>query len=160
MSDQAIKTLVSEGIAAMQAGTKVAEKATGEIRHDARDPDLQAALDEGNRTSAEWRQRIEAAANEVGGVREIENQILQAHYDVSRQIRQDAQDDQSRDLGIIASGQMALHYWIAVFGTMRSYAAQTGLSQVEQSMAASLAEAKQADEAHTELAAKIMRKAA
>jgi len=158
MTDQAIQTLVSQGIAAMKAGTKVAEKATAEIRNDVKDPDLRAALEEGNRTSQEWKQRIEAAALEVGGVEEIENQILEAHYEVSRKIRQDATDDQSRDLGIIASGQMALHYWIAAFGTLQSYASKAGLSQIQQNMASSLEDAKKADGAHTELARKIMAK--
>ena len=89
---------------------------------------------------------------------EIENQILQAHYDVSKQIRRDAQDDQSRDLGIIASGQMALHYWIAAFGTQKSYASQAGLREIEQSMGSSLEDAKRADQAYTELAKKILQR--
>ncbi|WP_019995434.1 DUF892 family protein [Aureimonas ureilytica] len=160
MSDQAIKTLVSQGLAAMKAGGKVAEKATADIQRDARDPDLKAALEEGNRTSTEWKRRMERAIDEIGGIEGIENQILQAHYDVSKEIRAKAEDDQSRDLGIIAAGQMALHYWIAAFGTMASYASRVGMTQLAQDMKTSVDEAKQADEAHNKLAAKIMQKAA
>ena len=82
--------------------------------------------------------------------------MLEAHYEVSQKIRQQAPDDYSRDLGIIAAGQLALHYWIASFGTLRTYAAQAGLDQTEQAMQTSLQEAKQADEQHTQLAQQIM----
>lgn len=160
MTDQAIKTLIAQGIAAAKAGSKVAEQATAEIQNDARDPDLKSALEEGNRTSKQWKQRIDAAAKEVGGVEEIPNEILEAHYRVSKKIRQEAKDDQSRDLGIIAAGQLALHYWIAAFGTLKAYAGQVGFTQVEQNMDACVSEAKQADEAHTQIAAKIIKASA
>lgn len=160
MTDQAIKTLIAQGIAAAKAGSKVAEQATAEIQNDARDAGLKSALEEGNRTATQWKQRIDAAAQEVGGVEEIPNEILEAHYQVSKKIRQEAKDDQSRDLGIITAGQLALHYWIAAFGTLKAYAGQVGLTQTEQDMDASLKEAKQADEAHTELASKIMKTSA
>ena len=75
MTDQAVKTLVSQGIAVMKAGSKVAETATGEVQNDSREPDLKAALEEGNRTADQWKQRIDEAEKAVGGVDETENQI-------------------------------------------------------------------------------------
>ncbi len=156
MADEAIKTLVAQGLAALQAGSKVAERATSEISGDAKHPDLKAALDEGNRTSKQWSERINRAVQEAGGVQETENPILEAHYEVSRRIRREAKDDQSRDLGIVAAGQLALHYWIAAFGTLRTYAAKVGMTQTEQDMQACVEEAKQADKGHTELALRIM----
>jgi ferritin-like metal-binding protein YciE len=84
--------------------------------------------------------------------------ILEAHYEVSRKIRQKAPDDMSRDLGIIAAGQLALHYWIAAFGTLGTYAASLGMSQTQQEMKTSLEEAKQADQQHTALAEKMLSK--
>ncbi|MBB3951825.1 DUF892 family protein [Aureimonas jatrophae] len=156
MADDAIKDLVSQGLAAAKSGSQVAAKATAEIQNDAKHPDLKAALQQGNETSKQWSQRIDQAVQEVGGVPAIENQILQAHYDVSKKIRQDAKDDQSRDLGIIAAGQLALHYWIASFGTLQSYAAKVGMTQTADNMRKSVEEAKQADEQHTQLARSIM----
>lgn len=82
--------------------------------------------------------------------------MLEGLYGVSRQIRQQAPDDASRDLGIIANGQLALHYWIAAFGTIRAYAEQLGLSGIAQAMQTSLDEAKAADERHNQIAATIM----
>lgn len=160
MADDAIKNLVSQGLAAMQSGSQIAAQSTSEIQNDAKDPELKAMLEQGNEASKQWSRRIDQAVQEAGNVPAIQNEILQAHYDVSKKIRQDAKDDQSRDLGIIASGQLALHYWIAAFGTMKSYADKVGMTQTAQDMDASVSEAKRADQMMTDLAQKIMSQAA
>ena len=156
MNNDALKTLVAQGLAAMKAGGKIAAAATAEIQNDARHPDLKAALEKGNQVSQQWTQRIDQALQEAGGSGEQKNPVLEGLYEVSQMIRQQAPDDTSRDLGIIANGQLALHYWIAAFGTIRTYAHQVGLSQTEQSMQTSLDEAKQGDEHHTEVAKRIL----
>jgi ferritin-like metal-binding protein YciE len=156
MANDNLKQLAAQGLAAMRAGSDVAEAATSEITNDASHPDLKAALEEGNRTSKQWAERLDRARQQVDGGAQQDNPILDALYEVSRRIRQQAPDTTSRDLGIIANGQLALHYWIAAFGTMRAYAERAGLSGVAQSMKTSLDEAKRADEAHNAVAGRIM----
>lgn len=156
MNDDALKTLVAQGLAAMKNGGKVAAAATDEIRNDARHPDLKAALEQGNQTSKQWAQRIDQALQQAGGSGEQKNPVLEGLYEVSRQIRQQAPDDASRDLGIIANGQLALHYWIAAFGTIRTYAERIGQRETAQVMQTSLDEAKAADERHNQIAHAIM----
>ena len=156
MANEQLKTLVSQGLAALKAGSKIAAEATAEIQNDARNPQLKQALDQGNETSKQWSARIDRALQEAGGGGQQENPILEAHFQVSKKIRAQAPDDNSRDLGIIAAGQLALHYWIASFGTLRTYAAQVGMSQTEQEFEACVEEAKKADEQHTQLAKQIM----
>ncbi len=148
--------MVAQGLQALRAGSHVAEKATAEIETDASHPDLKSALQAGHATSEQWAQRIGRAIEEVGSAEDTGNPILDAHYEVSKKIRQKAPDATSRDLGIVASGQLALHYWIAAFGTLGNYASKLGLQQVAQSMHSSLEEAKQADQAHTALAEKLL----
>lgn len=157
MNDGALKTLVAQGLTAMKAGSHVAAQATAEIQQDARHPELKAALETGNKVSQGWAERIEQALREVGGGSgEAKNPVLEGLYEVSRMIRRQAPDDTSRDLGIIANGQLALHYWIAAFGTIRTYAAQIGMNETARAMQASLNEAKEGDAAHTEIAQRIM----
>ena len=79
--------------------------------------------------------------------------MLEAHFDVSKKIRQKAPDAMSGDLGIIAAGQLALHYWIATLG---NYAAKLGLTETEHSMRTALEEAKHANLQHIALAEKIL----
>lgn len=156
MADDNLKQLVAQGLAAMKAGSDVAAKATDEINNDAKHPALKSALDEGNNTSKQWAERIERALQQAGGGGEQDNPILKAHYEVSRRIRGQAPDDTSRDLGIIASGQLALHYWIASFGTMANYANKLGMDDVGRDMKQSGDEAKQADEKHTQIAEQLL----
>ena len=160
MADQELRTLVAQGLQAMKAGGQVAKKATAEIGNDASDPELKSALQEGHRTSEQWDARIDRALAEAGGAEDQGNPVLQAHYEVSRKIRQQAPDAMGRDLGIIAAGQLALHYWIAAFGTIRTYASKLGLAQTARDMQASLDEAKQADQQHTALAEKMLGRSA
>ncbi|MCK6040336.1 DUF892 family protein, partial [Klebsiella quasipneumoniae] len=107
METQQLKPLVQQGLAALKAGGQVAARATGEIQNDVRNPQLKQALDQGNETAKQWTTRIEQALQEAGGSGEQQNHILEAHYEVSKKIRQQAPDDVSRDLGIIAAGQLA-----------------------------------------------------
>jgi len=156
MSSDNLKTLVSQGLAAMKAGSDIAAKATDEISNDASHPQLKAALEEGNQTSRHWAERIDRALQQTGGGDPQDNPVLEAHYEVSRRIREEAPDESSRDLGIIASGQLALHYWIASFGTMANYTKQLGMADVAAELKSSADEAKQADEKHTQLAEQLL----
>lgn len=156
MADDNLKHLVAQGLAAMKAGSDIAAKATDEINDDAKHPALKSALDEGNNTSKQWAERIERALQQAGGGGEQDNPILDAHYEVSRRIRGQAPDDTSRDLGIIASGQLALHYWIASFGTMANYTKKLGMDDAGREMMQSADEAKKADEKHTQIAEQLL----
>lgn len=158
MANDSLNTLLQQGLAALKAGSKIAAKATDDIQDDAVDAQLQAALEQGNHQSKQWATRIDRAFEAAGGKGDEENPILDAHFKVSKKIRGEATDDYSRDLGIIAAGQLALHYWIASFGTLRTYAEQVGLSQAAQDLHLCLSEAKQADEQHTALAKHILPK--
>jgi ferritin-like metal-binding protein YciE len=156
MEEQNLKELIKQGFAAMKAGSKVAEQATDEIQSDAKNEELKELLKQGNEHSKVWAERIDRALEEAGGDADQENEILKAHYQVSKEIRAQAKDDDTRDLGIITSGQLALHYWIAAFGTQVSYASAAGLEDAKQQMQACLDEAKQADEQHTKIAESIL----
>ncbi|WP_294392618.1 DUF892 family protein [uncultured Sphingomonas sp.] len=156
MAEDTLKQIVAQGLSAMKAGSDVAARATDEINDDASHPDLKAALEEGNRTSQQWADRIDRAMSQAGNGQRGDNPVLDAHYEVSRRIRNEAPDASSRDLGIIASGQLALHYWIAAFGTMASYLNSLGFGDAGREMKTSADEAKQADERLTQLAGTLL----
>ena len=156
MADDNLKELVSQGLSAMKAGGEVAARATDEIGNDASHPDLKAMLEQGNQVSKKWADQIDRAMEQTGPGQQGDNKILEAHYEVSRLIRQQAPDATSRDLGIVAAGQLALHYWIASFGTMASYLDALGMNDAAAAMKQSADEAKQGDQKHTELAAKLL----
>ena len=148
--------LIQESLASMQAGGKIAKEATAEINNAATNEKLKAALEEGNKTAERWRQRVDRALQEAGGSSEPGNRIIEALYDVSKSVITKYEDDYSRDLAIIESGQLALHYWIAAFGTMDAYAKRAGLSQTSQDMEKCRKEAEQSDKKHTDIALEII----
>lgn len=160
MADQDVKTLMAQGLQAFKAGGAVAQAAISEIHNDASDPELLSDLQASNKMSEQWAQRVERAIEEVGFTEDADNHddnlIVEAHFETSRRLRQKAPDNLSRDLGIIAMHQIALHYWIAAFGTLRIYAQSAGMSQTVDDMQACLDEAKEVDRQSTNLAGKLL----
>ena len=140
----------------MKTGSEMAKEATTDISNAAQHPKLKEALEKGSETSKKWAERIERSLQEAGGSEKRNNFIIEAVGKVNQEILKSAPDATSRDLGIISGGQLALHYWIAAFGTMKSYASESGLDQTVQDMKACLEEAKEADEEHTKIAEEIM----
>ena len=158
MNEQALSTLVSKGLDALHAGGQAAQRAQDSIHGDASHPDLKAALEEGQRTSETWRRRVDDARSALSSdaAGPGDNPVIEAHFEEAKRIRDQAPDDASRDLGIVAAGQQALHYWIASFGTMGAYLKAMDREDLAASMHESVEEARRADEAHTELAGKIL----
>ena len=140
----------------MKTGSEMAAKDTSDISNTPQNPKLKEALEKGSKTSEKWAERIEHALQEAGGSEKRNNFVIEAIDKVNQEIMKSSPDATSRDLGIIASGQLSLHYWIAAFGTMQSYAGEAGLGQTEQEMKACLQEAKEADEQLTKIAKEIM----
>lgn len=158
-NEQQLKQLIKDGLSAMKTGSDTAAKATDAISNAAKNPLLKEALKKGNETSKKWAERIDKALQEAGAGEQKPNPVIDGIGQVNQNILNSAPDDYSRDLGIIAGGQLAIHYWIAAFGTMASYTEQAGLSETKQAMKMSADEAKQADEEHTRIAKEIMGKA-
>lgn len=156
MDTDTLQPLVAQGLQAAKRGGKIASDAAGAIQNDATHPDLKDALREGEQQSKEWQARVDRVMSQVGADGEKENPILKAHYEVAQETRRAAPDADTRDLGIIAAGQLALHYWIAAFGTLGAYLKQMGQSDAAQTMSRCVDEARKADEQHTQLAQQIM----
>lgn len=156
MTTEQLTSLLTFSLAAMKTGNQIAAAAADDIQHAAHYPSLKAALGHSAETARQWAARIDRALAEVGGQAAPVNHIMTAHYEVDQRLRGFATDDDSRDLGIIASGQRALHYWLSFFETVRTYAAQAGLTQTAQDMQTSRDEARQADEQYAQFAHQLL----
>ena len=159
MANEQLKQLIKDGLSAMKTGSEMAAKATDAISNAAKDDKLKNALKEGNETSKKWAERIDKALQEAGGGDKKDNPIIEGIGKVNENILNSAPDDYSRDLGIIAGGQLAIHYWIAAFGTMASYTEAAGMTEAQKAMKTSAEEAKEADEQHTKIAKEIIENA-
>ncbi len=152
-----VKTMLQDAITAVQAAGESGKHATMKIQEQASDAGLKELLQHGSQHAEAWAERLSAANEKLGGVQSQTqgNPIIDAIQQVGGKIISKATDSVARDLGIIASGQLALHYYISAFGTMASYAKMLGMDEVAQSLHTCLEEAKKGDERYTELAARI-----
>ena len=155
--NQDIKTMLQDAITAVQAASASGREATQKIEAQANHPELKEMMRQGSKHSEAWAQRLSQAAQQAGaGLGDGQgNPIIDAIQQVGGKIIGTATDPVARDLGIIASGQLALHYYIAAFGTMAAYANLLGMGDVAQSIHQCLEEARRGDERYTELAGKI-----
>jgi ferritin-like metal-binding protein YciE len=140
----------------MRAGSEVSEDATQEMYDAATHPDLRRLLDEGARDARTWAQRIDRAIEDAGRAGDPENPIVHAHHEVSRDIRGRAADASSRNLDIIASGQLALHYWIASFGTASAHATTLGMRRTASDFLHCVEKANSANQQQTALAQRML----
>ena len=157
VNDDDLKNLIEQGLKAQKSATQLGDDAAAEIANDATHPELKAYLQQGAQQAKTWQDTLTTALQQMGiEDSPIDNPIIKAHYEVSQKIRAEANTPAARDLGIIAAGQLVMHYYIAGLGTLCAYAKKLGQTQVGDTVGSILAEAKQADEQMTELAQKIM----
>lgn len=157
MNEENLKHLVAQGLQALKSAGEIGKGAAAEVANDATDPELKSLLAEGSKQAEEWAQKIQRALDETGeGEGSKDNPVIQAHTEVSRRIRGEAASPETRDLGIIASGQLVMHYYIASFGTLRTYAESLGMGETQRTMQGLLDEAKQTDENMTRVAEKLL----
>ena len=154
---ESMKTLLQDAISAVQGGIKAGEDTAEDIQKSATHPSLKDQLRHGAEVSREWKRRFDEAAEQIGTHKgsPAENPIMAAIYETGMKITDQAEDPNSRDLGIVATGQIALHYFIASFGTLAAYTQRMGMSDLASKMEACLEEAKVGDERMTEVANQI-----
>ena len=161
MNDNDLKELVTQGLLALKKAGEIGKGAAADVANDATDPQLKSLLSDGSNRAEQWATKIQSVLDEAGaGSQSSDNPIVEAHVEVSKRIRAQAKTPEARDLGIIASGQLVMHYYIAGFGTLRTYAERLNMNQAQTTLQGLLDEAKQADQAMTDLAGKLLRQPA
>ncbi len=160
MLKDTLRHLTHQGLQAVQAAGAIGAKATQEIEPHATAPELKEFLRRGSEQARTWTDRVAQAQQMVHGTREGgDNPIMRAHHEVAHRIMEHAQDPLERDLGIIAAGQLALHYYIAAYGTLASYTKRAGETEAASLLKQCSDEAKKWDEEHSELAKRLMENA-
>ena len=172
---EGLRQLVENGLQAVTAAADKGKESAGKILDAATDPALRDLLTRGTGIAATWRERADAAQHAMGKagtedkgvlasithaaqqvVGASDNPIIDAIYRTGREIAVRAEDNKSRDLGILATGQLALHYYIAAFGSLASYAEALGEQQTAQTLKLCGDEAKAEDERHTDVAKRLL----
>lgn len=155
MTEPNLRHLVGQGLLSLRDGGRQSAEAADKIEDAATHPDLKAALKDGATLSKEWMARIDKAIDQVGAEGDRANEVIPAIYKTAQKARDEAPDAASRDLGIVAAGRLAIHYWTAAFSTVGGYLSELGMSDAAKTMQQCHEEARQQDERHVKLAKQL-----
>lgn len=90
--------------------------------------------------------RLEKIFSLIGKKAEAEKcDAMEGLIEEASGIMEECEEGSMRDAGIISAAQKVEHYEIATYGTMRQFAETLGLTEVEQLLATTLQEEKEAD---------------
>lgn len=131
-------------------------KALPKMMKEASSDELRSALEEHLEITKEQARRIEQIFENMGERLKAEKcKGMQGVIAEGSELLKEADDDDVRDAGIIASAQKVEHYEIASYGTVRTYAQLLGEEEAVQLLQQTLDEEKEADQKLNALAEDI-----
>jgi ferritin-like metal-binding protein YciE len=130
---------------AISAMAKMAKESSSE--------ELKAALEEHRAETEEQVTRLDQVFEMLGkSARGKKCAAVEGLIEEAQEVMDEAEDDATRDAGIIAAAQAVEHYEIARYGTMVAFAKQLELDDVAELLQTTLDEEKAADEKLSALA--------
>lgn len=157
MASEALRSLFNQGLQAVYDAEKQGLAVAPEVADAASTAELRGMLQTLTQQGERQVQRLEEALSKAGVTQSgIKNVIAEGIIAGGKQIMDSAPDSMSRDAGIIASAQIALHYYLAAYGTLRSYAQVLGETEVADLCQQNLDERKQQDQQFTQLAEQVI----
>lgn len=127
MAINGLDDLFAEGLRRLYAAHHQGAKQAGRNHGYATSPALRKLLKQGVRENVEQARRLERVFRTVGlSPRGVTDPAMEGIRDSDDEVKKQARDTLARDLAIIAAGQIAAHYYIATYGTLREYARALG----------------------------------
>ena len=157
MADDALKNLFVQGLKALHTMGETGNKIASANSEAASSPELKQVLQEGSQVAKQQAERslrlFQMAGEQPGGV---ENPIAQGIATANQHILDASRDAQTRDAGMIATAQIAHHYYIAAFGTLGAYAKALGMSDAAGLLHQMVEDSKRMDERYTRVAETVV----
>ena len=157
MASDALKELFTQGLKALHTMGETGNKIAAANSQAASAPELKQALQEGAETARQQsersRQLFQMVGAQPGG---IENPIAQGIAAANQHIIDTASDTMTRDAGMIATAQIAHHYYIAAFGTLGAYAKALGMTEAASLLSEMVSDSKRMDERYTQVAEQVV----
>ena len=161
MAKEAMKELFAQGLQALYTAGQQGSQAAAAALEAASAPELKQELQQGSQMAKRHAERLERLLSLAGAPAQgTKNEISEGIQAASKRIMEVANDPQARDAGIIASGQIALHYYIAAFGTLAANAKALGMTEAAGLLHEMVEDSKRQDERYTQLAEQLINKQA
>ena len=162
MGNEAYKEWYVQGLQALKSAAEQGREAASATSAAVTEPELKKLVEEGSqraeRNAAEIDRLLEKAKG--GASSGIPNKIMEGIRAGNRQVVDAAKDPEVRDASVVAAAQIALHYYIAAYGTLASTAKHLGMTEDAQTFKRLTDEAKQQDERFTQIAEGVANKRA
>lgn len=157
MANDAMKDVYVQGLQALHTAGQQGSQAAASILEAASAPELKQELQQGSQLAQRQAERLQQLMQAAGAPAQgTQNEISEGIIAASKRIMQSARDPQTRDAGIIASGQIALHYHIAAYGTLAGHAKALGMMDAARMLHEMVEETKRQDERYTQLAERMV----
>lgn len=153
MSDENLKQFYMQGLQALKVAGQRGHEAASETLGAVTSPELKGLVQQDTEMTQRHAKQLDELLQKAGGqAGDMENPIIEGIQAGAKHIRGAAKDDATRDAGIVDSAQIALHYYIAAYGSLAAHAKTLGMSDAAAVLKGMADECKQQDERFTELA--------
>ncbi len=153
MSNENLKQFYMQGLQALKVAGQRGHEAASETLGAVTSPELKQLVQQDTEMTQRHAKQLDELLQKAGGqAGPMENPIIEGIQAGAKHIRGAAKDDMTRDAGIVDSAQIALHYYIAAYGSLAAHAKTLGMSDAAGVLKGMADECKQQDQKFTELA--------
>ncbi|TJZ90900.1 ferritin-like domain-containing protein [Paracoccus gahaiensis] len=161
MADQTLDTLFHETLKDIYYAERKIASALRKMARAAQDPDLKAAFETHEQETQGQYERLSEVFDAIGKKpRGKTCDAIEGIISEAQEIMDEFKGSPALDAGLLAAAQAVEHYEIARYGTLKSWAAQLGLSEAEALLDQTLQEEVATDEILTKLAVTVVNAAA
>ncbi len=153
MAAEAYKDFYVQGLQALKSASDQGKGDTGDTAGSITSPELKEVMSASSKILAQHADKIAQLLQKAGGDPSgIKNVIMEGIRAGAGQIIGAAKDSDIRDASVITASQIAIHYYIAAYGSLASTAKHLGLDDDAQTFSQMTEEMKTGDKRFTELA--------
>ncbi len=157
MANDNLKDFYVQGLQALHVAGQKGREAANETLGAITSPELKQMVQQDTDLLQQQSERLNDLLQKAGAQASgQQNAIIEGIQAGAKQIREAAKDDTTRDAGIVASGQIALHYYIAAFGSLAALAKTLGMNDAAGVLKQITDECKQRDQKYTDLAEQVI----
>ena len=161
MANDAFKDFYVQGLQALKTAGDQGKEAAADSANAVTAPELKQLVESSSKENEQHAQAIASLLQKAGGDSNgMPNKVMEGILAGNRQVVGAAKDAEVRDASVIAAAQIALHYYIAAYGTLASNAKHLGMNDDAQILKRLTDETKARDERYTQLAEQMVNKKA
>ena len=161
MANAAYKDWYVQGLQALKSASDQGKEAASDTMKVVTSPELKKLVEASSKMDEQHAEHIASLLKKTGGnAAGMPNKIMEGIRAGNRQVVDSSKDAEVRDASVIAAAQIAMHYYIASYGTLAATAKHLGMNDDAKVLKQLVDETKQNDERFSQLAEQSINKKA